>query len=137
MDTAGGAADERHEDEREPAAARGPGGGRGPALGGGGPAASELARAREAESALRADCDLDAADTGAKAMTLNELRTRAESDEALLERTVAALDRLRGGSFGICTRCGRPQGRERAMALPRAELCVLCAEAREAAGPDG
>ncbi|MFE2029996.1 TraR/DksA family transcriptional regulator [Streptomyces hygroscopicus] len=98
---------------------------------------SELARAREAESALRADCDLDAADTGAKAMTLNELRTRAESDEALLERTVAALDRLRGGSFGICTRCGRPQGRERAMALPRAELCVLCAEAREAAGPDG
>ncbi|MCO8305435.1 TraR/DksA C4-type zinc finger protein [Streptomyces sp. RKCA744] len=98
---------------------------------------SELARAREAESALRADCDLDAADTDAKAMTLNELRTRAESDEALLERTVAALDRLRGGSFGICTRCGRPQGRERAMALPHAELCVLCAEAREAAGPDG
>ncbi|MER8156807.1 TraR/DksA C4-type zinc finger protein [Streptomyces sp. NPDC094472] len=97
---------------------------------------SQLARTEEAASALRADCDLDAGDTGAKAMTLRELRTRAEADEALLERTVAALDRLRAGSFGICTRCGRPQGRERSLALPHTELCVVCAEEREA-GPGG
>ncbi|WP_167499871.1 TraR/DksA family transcriptional regulator [Streptomyces malaysiensis] len=97
---------------------------------------SQLALAEEAASALRADCDLDAADAGAKAMTLRELRTRTEMDTALLERTVAALDRLRAGSFGICAECGRPQGRERALALPHAELCVQCAEEREA-GPGG
>ncbi|MGW7692109.1 TraR/DksA family transcriptional regulator [Streptomyces asiaticus] len=97
---------------------------------------SQLARNQETASALRADCDLDAADTGAKAVTLRELHARAETDAALLERTVAALDRLRGGSFGICTRCGRSQGRERALALPHAELCVVCAEEREP-GPDG
>lgn len=90
---------------------------------------TEVAGARDTESTLRADCDLDAADTSAKAVTIQELRVQAA--EALLHRTLAALARIRDQTFGLCTACGAPIGRERVMALPHAELCVACTEQRE------
>ncbi|MET7760477.1 TraR/DksA family transcriptional regulator [Streptomyces sp. NPDC005336] len=92
---------------------------------------AEIAGARETESALRADCDLDAADTGAKAVTVQELHTRIENAEALLERTLAALARIRDQTFGVCTACGAPIGRDRVMALPHAGLCVACTKRQE------
>ena len=43
-----------------------------------------------------------------------------------------ALARITDGSFGLCTRCGEPIGRERLEARPAAELCIDCARDLEA-----
>jgi DnaK suppressor protein len=39
----------------------------------------------------------------------------------------AAIARVDDGTFGVCTRCGRPIGAERLRARPTAELCIACA----------
>ena len=51
-------------------------------------------------------------------------RERVETRIAELEE---ALERLEGGSFGLCQSCGRPIDVERLEALPQAELCIECA----------
>jgi DnaK suppressor protein len=94
----------------------------------------ELATAGETEAALRADCDRDAADAGAKTAAVDRLRTRSAEARAELGLALGALDRMRRGAFGICTACGRAIGAERAMALPHTELCVDCRRQREATG---
>ena len=43
-----------------------------------------------------------------------------------LEQVEAALARLADGTFGTCTRCGRPIAPERLEALPWAALCIDC-----------
>jgi RNA polymerase-binding transcription factor DksA len=54
-------------------------------------------------------------------------------DQALLVRTettlaelVAALDRLLGGSYGVCERCGRDIATDRLAARPEARRCMAC-----------
>jgi RNA polymerase-binding transcription factor len=39
----------------------------------------------------------------------------------------AALDRLRAGQYGVCTRCGQPIGVDRLAARPAALTCIRCA----------
>jgi DnaK suppressor protein len=39
----------------------------------------------------------------------------------------AALDRLRAGDYGVCTRCGQPIGADRLAARPAALTCIHCA----------
>ncbi len=39
----------------------------------------------------------------------------------------AALDRLRAGDYGVCTRCGQPIGLDRLAARPAALTCIRCA----------
>jgi DnaK suppressor protein len=39
----------------------------------------------------------------------------------------AALDRLRAGQYGVCTRCGQPIGVDRLVARPAALTCIGCA----------
>ncbi|HWM36188.1 MAG TPA: TraR/DksA C4-type zinc finger protein [Streptomyces sp.] len=94
----------------------------------------EIEAADEAEARLRADCELDAADSGAKSAAQDQLRNQARQARLHLEHTVTALGRLRDGTFGICTACSRPIGRERVMAVPTAELCLACRRRREADG---
>ncbi len=48
-------------------------------------------------------------------------------------RLAAALDRIREGTYGVCTNCGDGIVRARLAAMPEAETCVRCQEAREAA----
>jgi DnaK suppressor protein len=43
-----------------------------------------------------------------------------------------ALGRVDDGSFGLCSRCGKPIGRARLDARPAAELCIDCARLAEA-----
>lgn len=38
-----------------------------------------------------------------------------------------ALDRLEAGCYGVCTRCGKPIGRDRLAARPAALTCIECA----------
>jgi DnaK suppressor protein len=85
-----------------------------------------IAAAESSAADLRADCDLDAADSGAKTTSIEEEHARTEEARSLLEQTLAAIGRLDNGTFGICTSCGTPIGRERLLALPHTELCVNC-----------
>ncbi len=41
-------------------------------------------------------------------------------------RLQAALDRLRGGEFGVCCQCGDPIALERLQAEPAAPFCMRC-----------
>jgi DnaK suppressor protein len=97
----------------------------------------EVEAAEEAQELLRADCDLDAADAGTKNAAKEQLRSRSAEAIVLLDRTVSALDRLGEGTFGICTDCSRPVGKERLLAVPTAELCTDCRRRRDTGGGTG
>ncbi len=62
-----------------------------------------------------------------EAAQLETLRQRAEVHLAEVGR---AIERLDAGSYGICSRCGRPIGSARLVALPATEFCVACARLR-------
>ena len=47
-----------------------------------------------------------------------------ENADHLLAEIDAALARIDDGSYGSCTRCGRPIGIERLEAVPYATLCI-------------
>ena len=59
---------------------------------------------------------------------LQALRSDAAHDIVAVD---AALERMRLGTYGICTRCGRSIGVDRLRARPTAELCIRCAIAVE------
>lgn len=63
-------------------------------------------------------------------------RVTAIQAEALahLREIDGALGRLDDGSYGVCTRCGKPIARARLDARPAAELCIDCARLAEASG---
>jgi len=42
-----------------------------------------------------------------------------------------ALGRLEEGSYGVCESCGKPIGKARLQAFPRATLCVACKQREE------
>lgn len=61
--------------------------------------------------------------------------TRWELDRALLRRLQGraaglerALSRLSQGTYGICSRCGRPIHPDRLAVLPDTRLCIHCAQ---------
>lgn len=47
-------------------------------------------------------------------------------DLAQLASVDAALERLEGGSFGLCLQCGMPTGAQRLRAIPTAQMCLKC-----------
>jgi RNA polymerase-binding protein DksA len=53
-----------------------------------------------------------------------------ENEEDLLKSIDAALERIEGGTYGVCTNCGKPIGEERLKALPWTDLCIDCAKLR-------
>lgn len=65
----------------------------------------------------------------------NAAFTRRQSDRALLQRLKKraeslkqALARLEEGSYGRCTRCGKPIHPDRLAVLPDCEICIECAQ---------
>ena len=51
-----------------------------------------------------------------------------------LREIAGALEKLKGGTYGICERCGKPIGVKRLEAMPSARLCVKCKAKEEAVG---
>ena len=47
-----------------------------------------------------------------------------ENADHLIDEIEAALARIEDGTYGTCTRCGRPIGAERLDAVPYATLCI-------------
>ena len=60
-----------------------------------------------------------------------------ESGEAgvnAMREIAGALEKLKGGTYGVCERCGKPIGLKRLEAMPSARLCVKCKAKEEAVG---
>jgi DnaK suppressor protein len=52
--------------------------------------------------------------------------TLEENSEHVLGGIEAALSRIEGGTYGVCTNCGKQVPEERLEALPWATLCIDC-----------
>ena len=63
----------------------------------------------------------------------SETELALEQDEENIRRQVIeALERLDGGNFGRCLKCGGPIGQERLDAMPYSPHCVQCERTVEA-----
>ena len=54
-----------------------------------------------------------------------------ENSAHVLREIEAALGRIDDGTFGTCTRCGKPIGEERLEAMPYVTLCIECKRLEE------
>lgn len=73
----------------------------------------------------------DQADTGAKNITREHELSLASNAREMLEQSERALERLAAGTYGVCESCGKPIGKARMQAFPRATLCVECKQQQE------
>lgn len=68
------------------------------------------------------------------AVDINEMedeRAIRENERELLQEVEAALERIRLGTYGICTNCGQPIEEKRLEAIPWASLNLACQERLE------
>ncbi|MEU6994797.1 TraR/DksA C4-type zinc finger protein [Streptomyces sp. NPDC046465] len=96
---------------------------------------SEIAASEEALAGLMRDsgdgAGDDDADTGTKNITREHEMALAANAREMLEQTERALERLDAGTYGLCENCGKPIGKARMQAFPRATLCVECKQKEE------
>jgi len=60
------------------------------------------------------------------------MKIRLRNREALyLKKIESALDKIKAGTFGICTSCDEEIGLKRLEARPTSNLCILCKEEEE------
>ncbi|MFE3143263.1 TraR/DksA family transcriptional regulator [Streptomyces scopuliridis] len=76
----------------------------------------------------------DDADTGTKNITREHEMSLAANAREMLEQTERALQRLDTGTYGLCEVCGKPIGKARMQAFPRATLCVEDKQKQERRG---
>ncbi len=102
----------------------------------------EIAELREeiskAESEIAArltdavgDAGDDQADAGAKTYQRENDLALTHNARELLAQNERALARMAEGTYGICESCGKPIGKARLRAFPRATLCVQCKQREE------
>lgn len=90
--------------------------------------------ARELEQAADESAGMDPTDVADPATETLERElgeTLEENAEATLVEIDVALERIDGGTYGACARCGRPIAEDRLMALPYATRCIRCQRAEE------
>ncbi|WP_329874125.1 TraR/DksA family transcriptional regulator [Streptomyces sp. SP18CS02] len=99
---------------------------------------AEITASEEALSGLMRDsgdgAGHDEADTGTKNITREHEMALAANARATLEQTEHALQRLDTGTYGLCEVCGKPIGKARMQAFPRATLCVEDKQKQERRG---
>lgn len=99
---------------------------------------SEIAASETALSGLMRDsgdgAGDDDADTGTKNITREHEMALAANARETLEQTEHALERLDAGTYGYCEVCGKPIGKARMQAFPRATLCVEDKQKQERRG---
>jgi RNA polymerase-binding protein DksA len=96
---------------------------------------SEIRASEEAVSGLMRDsgggAGDDQADTGTKNISREHEMALAAGARERLVQTERALVRLEDGTYGLCESCGKPIGKARMQAFPRATLCVECKQRQE------
>jgi len=95
----------------------------------------EIGQAESAIAARLGDAVAEAGDDEADASSKlfereHELAITRNTRE-LLEQTEHALARIDAGTYGVCESCGKPIGKARLLAFPRATLCVECKQRQE------
>jgi RNA polymerase-binding protein DksA len=73
----------------------------------------------------------DQADMGATSFERDHELTVVNNEREKLAQIDRALARIEDGSYGTCESCGNPIGKMRAMAFPRATLCMTCKQREE------
>jgi RNA polymerase-binding protein DksA len=73
----------------------------------------------------------DQADAGSKAFEREHALALSQNAQDLLDQAERALARIDAGTYGVCESCGRPIGKARLQAFPRATLCVACKQRQE------
>ncbi|MBA3781058.1 MAG: TraR/DksA C4-type zinc finger protein [Nocardioides sp.] len=73
----------------------------------------------------------DQADMGATSFERDHELTVVNNEREMLAQIDRALARIDDGTYGICESCGEPIGKMRAMAFPRATLCLPCKQREE------
>ncbi|HEY5990684.1 MAG TPA: TraR/DksA C4-type zinc finger protein, partial [Streptosporangiaceae bacterium] len=77
------------------------------------------------------DAGDDPADAGAKTFQREHELALTQNSRDLLELSERALAKIESGEFGVCESCGKPIGKARLRAFPRATLCVECKQREE------
>lgn len=96
--------------------------------------AQELGRSASEATSELSQYDNHPADVGTETWQRSQmLALRAEQGNQLV-LIDQALQRIAGGTYGTCTRCGGPIERERLEAIPETPYCRLCREAVETEG---
>ncbi|MFF8410495.1 TraR/DksA family transcriptional regulator [Streptomyces omiyaensis] len=99
---------------------------------------SELVHSQEELTGLMRDsgdgAGHDEADTGTKNITREHELALAANAREMLEQTEHALELLDAGTYGLCEICGKPIGKARMQAFPRATLCVEDKQRQERRG---
>jgi DnaK suppressor protein len=73
----------------------------------------------------------DEADAGSKVYEREQELALTQNAKGLLDQAERALARIGAGTYGVCESCGKPIGKARLMAFPRATLCVSCKQREE------
>ena len=73
----------------------------------------------------------DAADAGSKTFEREHEMSLANNAREMLLQVGHAIARLDDGTYGACESCGKPIGKYRLQAFPRATLCLVCKQAEE------
>jgi DnaK suppressor protein len=77
------------------------------------------------------DAGDDQADAGTKAFEREHELALTQNAQDLLDQGERALARIDAGTYGVCESCGKPIGKARLLAFPRATLCVPCKQREE------
>ena len=77
------------------------------------------------------DAGDDSADAGTKAFEREHELALTQNAQDLLDQGERALARIDAGTYGVCESCGKPIGKARLLAFPRATLCVACKQREE------
>ena len=73
----------------------------------------------------------DEADASSKVAQREHDLALTQNTRELLIQTEHALERIDAGTYGVCESCGKPIGKARLQAFPRATLCVRCKQRQE------
>ncbi|TDD69739.1 TraR/DksA family transcriptional regulator [Actinomadura darangshiensis] len=73
----------------------------------------------------------DQADAGAKTYEREHELALSYNSQDLLAQMERAVQRMDGGTYGICESCARPIGKARLQVFPRATLCMTCKQREE------
>jgi RNA polymerase-binding protein DksA len=73
----------------------------------------------------------DQADVGSNTFERDHEMSMAKNARDNLALVSQAIARIDDGSYGVCESCGRPIGKMRLQAFPRATLCMECKQRQE------
>jgi DnaK suppressor protein len=73
----------------------------------------------------------DPADVGSSNFERDQELSLAANTREVADQTELALQRFDAGNYGVCESCGKPIGKARLMAFPRATLCLVCKQREE------